>query len=529
MIALPLVLTLTEPILATALAGDPNSATTYPFIPGSLIRGALATRYAAQHSGDIALDPAARRLFFESVTRFLNAYPLDSAGQRTLPTPLGWVMKKGTEAPTPLYNLAMGESRPDYPRNLGKPYCQVKGNEVKLFEPVRRFNVHTRRENRVMGRAVEDEGNVFRYEALAEGQQFGTVILLEQSQDYDALKPFLTGHLFLGASRGASYGRVAVQVGPPVSNWREVAGQGQAIPANQSFTLTLLSDLVVKDVNGQFSVNLPITELAKQLGVPSLEVVKSFREIGLVGGFNQKWGLALPQAPVIRAGSVFVLSAAGNISLNQIQALEARGVGLRRGEGFGRVAINGLANIHPLRLVSSTPVKAKPQTTPLPPQLQSLDENDSRTLAQTITRRLGQARLDGALTDYLDRLRFEVAGLKPSQPNRLRVLIRSLLAQADQANSAQAVNTWLKDLKKPALRQFETAQVNSIPLKDWLENRVKNPEKVWDELGAAPDKWPQPAVAGAKPAEDPTLALTATLRLVDGVLARLAKEAKKND
>ena len=45
MIALPFRGTLQEPWLDTALAGDPNSATSYPVIPGRLIRGAPAPRY----------------------------------------------------------------------------------------------------------------------------------------------------------------------------------------------------------------------------------------------------------------------------------------------------------------------------------------------------------------------------------------------------------------------------------------------------------------------------------------------------
>jgi len=39
---LPYTLTLNAPAIMTSLGGDPNSARTLPFIPGSAIRGAVA-------------------------------------------------------------------------------------------------------------------------------------------------------------------------------------------------------------------------------------------------------------------------------------------------------------------------------------------------------------------------------------------------------------------------------------------------------------------------------------------------------
>lgn len=72
-----------QPILATSLQGDPNSDVSYPYIPGSMIRGVLIGRYLKRHglreTEDI-LDnqsfPDVTRLFFDDgKTRYLNAYP----------------------------------------------------------------------------------------------------------------------------------------------------------------------------------------------------------------------------------------------------------------------------------------------------------------------------------------------------------------------------------------------------------------------------------------------------------------------
>ena len=109
MIALPLQIELLESLLATALEGDPNSATSYPFIPGSLIRGALAVHYWRQHrSSDLAADDTARRLFFDGTTRFLNGYLLDSSCARSLQVPLSLRREKGSEPPTVIYDCSVG-------------------------------------------------------------------------------------------------------------------------------------------------------------------------------------------------------------------------------------------------------------------------------------------------------------------------------------------------------------------------------------------------------------------------------------
>ena len=61
MLALTFTLELKEPLLMTAIEGDPNSAVSLPFVPGSALRGALAGRYrAAKDVVDLAADePAA--------------------------------------------------------------------------------------------------------------------------------------------------------------------------------------------------------------------------------------------------------------------------------------------------------------------------------------------------------------------------------------------------------------------------------------------------------------------------------------
>ncbi len=59
----------------------------------------------------------------------------------------------------------------------------------------------------------------------------------------------------------------------------------------------------------------------------------------MIGGFNRKWGLPLPQALAVRMGSVLVFKDPG-CDPTLLDDLEVRGIGERRAEGFGRIAFN---------------------------------------------------------------------------------------------------------------------------------------------------------------------------------------------
>ena len=50
----------------------------------------------------------------------------------------------------------------------------------------------------------------------------------------------------------------------------------------------------------------------------------------------------MPQVPALAAGSVFVFNYEGELNIDRIRALENRGLGERRVDGFGRIAVNWL-------------------------------------------------------------------------------------------------------------------------------------------------------------------------------------------
>ena len=84
--ALTYVLRLTEPLLAGRTGGDANTALSYDYVPGSLVRGAVLSRLGYR-------NPDGVKLLTPEVATFLNAYParhIRGAWKRTLPFPLNW-------------------------------------------------------------------------------------------------------------------------------------------------------------------------------------------------------------------------------------------------------------------------------------------------------------------------------------------------------------------------------------------------------------------------------------------------------
>src|SRR4051812_43492319 len=108
---------LKQPVLATTLLGDPNSSVSFPYLPGSLLRGLLIHRYLDQRSiADPTGDPDCRRLFFGGETRYLHAYPIGSSGARSLPTPRSWLIGKHASSdaaePAALFDASLASWTP---------------------------------------------------------------------------------------------------------------------------------------------------------------------------------------------------------------------------------------------------------------------------------------------------------------------------------------------------------------------------------------------------------------------------------
>ena len=503
---------LLESVLVTHLgAGDPNSAIGFNFIPGSVIRGALISKYLHGEKGDAANDDF-RRLFLDGKVRFLNAYPRFGSGERALPTPLSWYVEKDEEKP--VYDFAIDDSVIENDKYykvwkvVNEPFCSIWENEkgkqqTEFYNPITLIKIHTFRADR---QNVTDEGStIFRYLALDSGQDFAGVILADDISDLDIIKNILAkNHIFgFGKSHLAGYGRVKIGDVISINDWIEYDSTDADDDAESDIIVTLLSDAIVRDSE----TGAHVTSIEPILNVTP---VKAFMRTRVRGGFNRTWNLPLPQTLAIEAGSVFVYE--NNPTLRKrLQELESSGIGEKREEGFGRIAVDWVQNEN---IIVIPPDSSHPLTVKL--------EGESADFAGKIVNRMMRAKLDEALIITVNEK--DITGLTGnihnSQLSRMRVVAR----RAWSENDAGLILKHLKKMKKPARDQFEHAIIDEKSLCEWIKETAGAPNDIKYTLGVSSDKL---SIGTITPDMTPEMELEYTMRLIDGILRKALKEGKK--
>ncbi|MGH9894637.1 MAG: hypothetical protein ACREA0_22205, partial [bacterium] len=251
---------LKAPALLGSLEGDPNASTSLDYLPGSALRGALIKRYPS------SLDPTdgtVRALFFDGRTRFLNGYPVrflsPIEGQRALPVPLSFFLEKNEQGPWYDFSMDPGDPAKAWqpaPSRFAVLDMDDEGvTTAYRLEPELEMKVHTQRTSRLLGRAVEGEGAVYRYESLARGQWFEAAILCDEPGVVTTLRDLLAGRHRLGSALTGGYGEIEVDTLKEPEKWRECGGELDT-PEDGAFTLTLLSDAIVRDESGQHAATV---------------------------------------------------------------------------------------------------------------------------------------------------------------------------------------------------------------------------------------------------------------------------------
>jgi CRISPR-associated protein Csx10 len=540
-------LLLEQPLLATQLLGDPNSSVSLPYVPGSLLRGMLIHRYLEREqlngSHDLFADTTCQRLFFDGSVRYLNAYPLVEGGERALPTPLSLFKRKKDELDDSdsldVYNAAHEEAEEDERRKfeeddtanqLSHPFCRIDPDadkQLTLYQLApNRIAVHVLRD-RAKGRATRENGAVFRYEALAEGQWFSGVVLVD-GDDATRVELLLRQRdlAWLGRSRSANYGRVRISnIAVAVAEtWREVGGSMS--PADNMLSLTLLSDTLLRNASGQHTAMIDDETLSRYLGVSvTIDHERTITQPVLVGGYNRTWQLPLPQSTALKAGSVIVFTPADALDTRQ---LEWQGIGERRAEGFGRIAFNWQTKLHPTAKAGNLPSQAE-----MPSTLSAV----AQRTAQYMARRLLDQRIEEAIQFYLrDHVLNKTLGSMPanSQLGRVRVLVRRTLNS--RSLDMTRLRSDLDGFKPVAQNQFQSARFNGVSLWKWMHDLLAAPQanttdqpyieyKVWRELGIGSSDLPVIAGHRAELGED--LTYRTALRLIEAVFVAIARKSRR--
>jgi CRISPR-associated protein Csx10 len=513
-----------------------------------MIRGGVIGRYLKQHGlQELDLDnDEVKRLFFDgNSTKYLNAYLLSHEDKRTLPVVRSWFKDKeaelNDESPEiTIFDFGIERSNElENPKFIGEGFCIKKSDSITLYREKRRINIHNQRD-RKQGRStqikrnpqtnqLQGEGEIFRYEAIDREQTFQAVIICSNETDASFLMGLLqkSEDIWLGGSRTAGYGHIKignVQLSP---NWNEVYVSPNNRIDRDYFTVTLLSDLILRDEWGQYAITPPsiynknpaslTREIEKILGGVELQPIKSYASSTLVGGFNRKWGLPLPQVAAFALGSVFVFEAL-DLTPDAIRDIEARGIGERRNEGFGRVAINWLDKSSYRVYLPSKHDRDKAE----------LQKDYSRTLAAQMAEKLLDQKIERALQNFIGRKKIE-GNISNSQLSRLQIIARKALSTGD----CGLVLSLLNNLPAYAKGQLERAKIDpsneKYSLKQQLDEWLKNAES-WTWVSNKQDLTVNVANVERSItdefAKQSKLAEKSTLRLIMAITKKAMKESK---
>lgn len=530
-----------QPILATSLQGDPNSDVSYPYIPGSMLRGALIGRYLKQYQpteSDILDNSDVVRLFFDGTTRYLNAYLWDQEQERRcLPIPNCLCKSKGKEDADDISNIIYKHI--DSPKQV-QGFCVIDENNIRLHKVKRRINIHNQRD-RKLGRGIEGSGAVFRYDAIDAEQTFQAMVLCNRDEDADIIRSLLQRKdLWLGGSQSAGYGHVAVQLLED-NSWNEVGLDWEERSSQPKLTVTLLSNLILRDDFGQPTTDPQILnkELSESLGT-NLKYLDSYANVEVVGGFNRKWGLPLPQVPSITAGSVFVFKQPEEILDANVHNVENQGIGERKIDGFGRISINWIAEIEGFHVDQTSKTNHNQESEPATNQQEYNNQVDE--IAQIMARRILRQKLDDLLLKQIKPNTPTEAKdiyVSNSQLSRLMNVTRQSLSERSDKPLYQLIGEQEEssNLNRNAREQFKRTKINDQSfdkqIRDWLASPQDWINTAWgsDNDGNNPVLEGKPAIqiAGYTEVLNYEMALEYTFRLIMAVSRKMKAIKEKND
>lgn len=347
---------------------------TLDYIPGTALRGALAEAYLARHGTP---DDTFRTLFMSDQVLYGDLWPAIEDKSTTLIPATAQICKRFGFAHDGSFRDALLDALSGQPKST---QCTVTtGGQVPCSEPLDRVGgylcslsppelLSPRARMRVSTAIERSTGTVAREMLFTQytltGQRkterisFRGIVRLADPALKGPLEALLSAPLFLGSGRSRGLGEVAVSTGAAVptseplkERWRkfnEAAQRAGGDTAIRYFSLTLLSHLTLRD-----DLLRPVldTITPPHFGLPDSVTWACyegstrpvlFLSAVTVAGWNAALGLPKPDTVALARGSILLAQCPAEeeqIVLTRLAQIEAEGVGERRNEGFGRVAV----------------------------------------------------------------------------------------------------------------------------------------------------------------------------------------------
>lgn len=340
-------ITALTPLVLTGEKSDGLLTESREYIAGSIVRGALASRYIESRGlgREAHLDADFARLF-NGALAFTPGY-LCGYGPRTYPVPLS-VQKHKVDSS--VIDLMRDEPQVGYKGIKYFAAVDCANDKYYLHVESAQHNIalHISRSGereRIAGKSID--GGIYNYESVLAGTEFMSEVIGSRealASLVAAIKVDGDYIAYIGRSKHTQYGKVKIEL-------LELEPIADDVPAGDSICLRLDSDMlgygVVRSARALLEEEL-FTALAGELGVATEEISSHFHiekimaKPAQVNSFVGVWGMQRASSYGLAAGSIFrivkdsVLTEAERSALAQVIY---RGVGARRVEGFGQLRV----------------------------------------------------------------------------------------------------------------------------------------------------------------------------------------------
>jgi len=396
-----------EPLHMFGGVSGATLAGTYNYVPGTALRGALASAYRSLHNQDADFETNFQRWFLDPAVFFSPLLPRQPGTQETgcLPeTAFTCKLYSGfghnyrhhgvrdmlfeflkndlaaryatgaAELPKAMLaqqDLPLAECDFEIaPQHLcgaklihHEGFYQISEDRLSDNKISLRLETHTAVDSRSETAAAQQ---LFSLEVIEEKQYLGGKINLgDEEEEKVFVKTLLQEgtEYSLGGARSRGHGRMQVaretSYIPSISDTspdrfkefdRQARKGGVQAPLEGTiFAITLLSDCILRDKFMRYRTQLTAQDLAA-FGHPTLANVHPlgvFCHTRLIEGWNDAHGLPRPTELAIAAGSVFAFHSPLDVVqlAPYLNRLQARGIGDRKQEGFGWIWVD-----HPFHL-----------------------------------------------------------------------------------------------------------------------------------------------------------------------------------
>ncbi|HYD32702.1 MAG TPA: RAMP superfamily CRISPR-associated protein [Azospirillaceae bacterium] len=284
----------------------------------------------------------------------LRVLPLtpEVGGERGRPMPFALAAIKdaaGSDEGRVVNRLAERPSRQLKPLREG--YLALQGGALRIekIEPILR--THNVIDDPVQ-RPTEEVGGLYSYQAIPAGTRLRGELWvrpdLAAELDHAGAFAALAGQGRLGRSKKDDYGAVTISVlGPPTPVADEIGATTddrlvvwclsdillRSPTLRPATTVEDLAEALRQGLGGGFVVR-PVTPSKDE------ETITAAVRVRRIDSWHERWGLPRPSLVAIQAGSCAVFTVLPRPDPKTLEALAVEGIGERRAEGFGRIAIN---------------------------------------------------------------------------------------------------------------------------------------------------------------------------------------------